>query len=1055
MESLHNDGLAGGIIGKGSLSGGGRRVNLGGNFLRLFACWLLCGITIWFGAAQAQTTYVHDANGRVVAVTQNDGTTAQYTYDALGRAGPVSAPLLAGQLGIFAFTPTHGFSGMQVTLQGQGFSSTAANDSVSFNGTPATVVSASTNQLVVSVPSGATTGPISVTVNGQTAISATSFVIGDTVVPPTITQVSPLVVAAGATVTVTGTHLDPVASDTTVLMGNVDMLSVSSLTDNQLQYTVPSNAASGHVTVNTPYGSATSAVPVAVLPGNIVSEAQGAPTYLPANASAVSFSTGAAGQIGILTFDAPQGGNDELTFNGITITGSSATEMVVNVYGPTGSVVMTYDCYTSNPGASCRLPLWGLTPGTYTAVVSPPNSSSIVAFNVILETDTIGPALVANTPTTVNLAAGEVERLTFNANAGSTIALQLSDVGTTPAGQPIYVQVYAPGTVPTATNYYTIFNTTTTATVNLPNLPTSGTYIAVVSILTGIPGHAQLTFSPSVTNTVADNGTAQNEQANISGQNVYLSFNGNQGDNLELTFNGITITGSSATEMVVNVYGPSGSLVMTYNCFTSTPGASCRLPLWSLTATGAYSVVASPPTASSLISFNVILEPDTIGPALATGTPTTVNLAAGEVERLTFNASAGSTIALQLSNVSTTPTGQAMYVQVYTPGTVPTATNYYTIFNTTTTTTVNLQNLPASGTYVVAVGTIPGTPGSAQLTLVSAAGGTITENSSAQSYQGHAGGENVYLMFSANQGDNLELTLNDLAITGSSATSATVNIYGPTGAYLNSTTCYTTSPGAGCRLSLWNLAAGTYSAVIAPPNANSVISFNATLQSDLVGPTLADNTPMALGLSPNTVERLSFNANQGDNLELTFSGITITGSSNTQMSVDVLNSAGTSVLTYQCYTTTPGATCRLPLWNLAAGTYTAVVYPVDTVSTVGFTTVLQPDVIGPVLVADTPTTINLATGEVERFTFTATAGETVALQLSGVATTPTGQAVYVQVYAPGTVPSNSPSNYYTIFNTTTTTTVNLQNLSTSGTYTAIVSILTGIPGHAQLTLESQ
>ena len=1017
---------------------------------------LYCTVLLWSGMTHAQTTYVHDANGRVVAVTQSSGTSTQYSYDTLGHVGPISAPIAAGQLAIFAFMPTHGVAGAEVILDGQGFSNSVANDNVSFNGTVATVLSASATQLVVSVPNGATTGPISVTVSGQTATTATSFVIDDTGVPPSITQVNPLVVAVGGAVTVTGAHLDPVASDTTVQMGSVDMLTGLSQTDTQVQYTVPSNAVSGHVTVNTPYGSATSAAPVAVLPSSIVSEANGAPTsYLVANGNAVSFSTRVAGQMGILTFDAPQGGNDELTFNGLTITGSSATEMVVNVYGPTGSVVMTYDCYTSNPGASCRLPLWGLTPGTYTAVVSPPNSTSIVAFNVILETDTIGPALVANTPTTVNLAAGEVERLTFNANAGSTIALQLSNVGTTPTGQPIYVQVYAPGTVPAATNYYTIFNTATTATVNLPNLPTSGTYTAIVATLNGIPGHAQLTFAPSVTNTVADNGTAQNEQANISGQNVYLSFNGNQGDNLELTFNGITITGSSATEMVVNVYGPSGSLVMTYNCFTSNPGASCRLPLWSLTATGAYSVVASPPTASSLISFNVILEPDTIGPALATGTPTTVNLAAGEVERLTFHASAGSTIALQLSNVSTTPTGQAMYVQVYTPGTVPTATNYYTIFNTTTTTTVNLQNLPASGTYVVAVGTIPGTPGSAQLTLVSAAGGTITENSSAQSYQGHAEGENVYLMFSANQGDNLELTLNDLAITGSSATSATVNIYGPSGAYLNSTTCYTTSPGAGCRLSLWNLAAGTYSAVIAPPNANSVISFNATLQSDLVGPTLADNTPMALSLSPNTVERLSFNANQGDNLELTFSGITITGSSNTQMSVDVLNSAGTSVLTYQCYTTTPGAACRLPLWNLAAGTYTAVVYSADTVSTVGFTAVLQPDVIGPALVAGTPTTINLATGEVERFTFTATAGETVALQLSGVATTPTGQAVYVQVYAPGTVPSNSPSNYYTIFNTTTTTTVNLQNLSTSGTYTAIVSILTGIPGHAQLTLESQ
>ncbi|HUA80250.1 MAG TPA: pre-peptidase C-terminal domain-containing protein [Dyella sp.] len=1021
--------------------------------------WLLSSILLSVGVANAQSTqYTYDANGRVVAIMANNGSSVQYSYDSLGHASQVGAPLSSGQLAIFAFVPTHGATGAEVTLDGQGFSSSLANDNVSFNGAAATVLSASATQMVVSVPNGATTGPIGVTVSGQTATSATLFVVDDAEAPPTITQVSPLVVAAGGTVTVTGTHLDPVASGTTVQMGGVDMLTGLSPTNTQVQYTVPSNAMSGHVTVNTPYGSATSAVPVAVLPSNIVSEASNAPTsFLVANGSAVGFNTGAAGQIGILTFDAPQGGNYELTFNGITITGSSATEMVVNVYAPNGSLVLTYNCYTSNPGASCRLPLWGLTPGTYTAVVLPPNTSSIVAFNAIVEQDTIGPAVVANTPTTVNLAAGEVERLTFNASAGSTIALQLSGVSTTPTGQPIYVQVYAPGTVPSnnPSNYYTIFNTSTAATVNLQNLPASGTYTVIVSTYYGVPGNAQLTFVQSVTTTVSDNGAEQKEQATLNGQNIYLSFDASQGDNLELTFNGIAISGSSSTSINVNVYGPTGAQVMSYSCYTTNPGASCRLPLWNLTATGTYSVVVTPPTSSSLISFNVILEPDTIGPALTTGMPTSVNLAAGEVERFTFSANAGSTIALQLLGVGTTPAGQAMYVQVYAPGTVPSATNYYTIFNTSGSTTANLQNLPASGTYIAVVSLVPGTPGSAQLTLASGAGGTITESSGAQRYQGNAQGENVYLTFSANQGDNLELTLSDLAIAGSSATSATVNVYGPSGAYITSTTCYTTSPGAGCRLSLWNLATGTYSAVIAPPNASSVISFNAALQSDLVEPTLADNTPTAFSLSPDTVERLSFNANQGDNVELTFSGITITGSSNTQMSVNVLNSAGTSVLTYQCYTTTPGASCRLPLWNLAAGTYTAVVYSVDTVSTVGFTTVVQTDVMGPALMANAPTTVNLATGEVERFTFNATAGQTVALQLSGVATTPTAQPIYVQVYAAGTVPSNSPGNYYAIFNTATTETVNFPNLPTSGTYTVVASTFYGIPGNAQLTLESQ
>lgn len=716
MESLHNDGLAGGIIGKGSLSGGGRRINLDGNFLRLFACWLLCGITIWFGAAQAQTTYVHDANGRVVAVTQNDGTTAQYTYDALGHAGQISAPITAGQLGVFAFTPTHGEAGTQVTIQGHGFDSNAANDTVSFNGSVAAVLSASATQIVTTVPMSATTGAISVMADGQTVASATPFLIDDTGVPPNISQVAPEIVAVGSVVTVTGTHLDPITGDTAVWMGGVPMLSVSSMSDTQLQYTVPDNAVSGHIVVQTPYGTATSA-PVALLPSNIVSATSGASsTYLVANGNVVSLSNGVAGKPVALTFDAHQGDTLELTFNDLTITGSSSTSMVANVYGPTGAQVLTYTCSTTNPGASCRLPLDNLAVGTYSVVVSPP-ASSVISFNAILELDTIGPQLTPNVPTSVNLAAGEVERLTFTANAGDAVALQLSGVTTTPAGQSVYVQVYPPSEVPGTNTLYTVFNTTTATTVNLTNLPASGTYTAVVSIISGTPGSAQLTLAPSVIGTEIDNGAVQSYRANIAGENIYLTFTANQGDSLELTLNDITITGSSSTDIVANVYGPSGAQVLTYTCYTTNPGASCRLPLGNLAA-GTYSVVVLPPTASSVISFNAILEPNTVGPELTLNVPMTVNLAAGEVELVTFTANAGDTVALRLSGVSTTPGGQNMYLQVLTPG-AGAASSAYATFYSASSTTGTMSNVPGSGTYTVIVSIIPGTPGSAQLTLES------------------------------------------------------------------------------------------------------------------------------------------------------------------------------------------------------------------------------------------------------------------------------------------------------------------------------------------------
>jgi hypothetical protein len=80
-----------------------------------------------------------------------------------------------GSLAILNFTPQQGGPGSSVTILGQGFSSTASSNTVKFNGTAATVVSASPTTLLVTVPGTASSGPITVTANGQTATSGSSF----------------------------------------------------------------------------------------------------------------------------------------------------------------------------------------------------------------------------------------------------------------------------------------------------------------------------------------------------------------------------------------------------------------------------------------------------------------------------------------------------------------------------------------------------------------------------------------------------------------------------------------------------------------------------------------------------------------------------------------------------------------------------------------------------------------------------------------------------------------------------------------------------------------
>ncbi|MBL7862723.1 MAG: gliding motility-associated C-terminal domain-containing protein [Cyclobacteriaceae bacterium] len=78
---------------------------------------------------------------------------------------------------ISTFNPSSGLVGSTVVITGTNFSTVPANNTVRFNGTPATVTLASATSLTVTVPAGATTGLISVVVGGLTANSGTSFTV--------------------------------------------------------------------------------------------------------------------------------------------------------------------------------------------------------------------------------------------------------------------------------------------------------------------------------------------------------------------------------------------------------------------------------------------------------------------------------------------------------------------------------------------------------------------------------------------------------------------------------------------------------------------------------------------------------------------------------------------------------------------------------------------------------------------------------------------------------------------------------------------------------------
>ncbi|MFC5435987.1 hypothetical protein ACFPME_05420, partial [Rhodanobacter umsongensis] len=275
--------------------------------------------------------------------------------------------------------------------------------------------------------------------------------------------------------------------------------------------------------------------------------------------------------------------------NGVSAVGSSNNAFNVWIGNAAGAQVANFTCYAANPGASCTQHLWYLAAGTY-SVVAVPVWGGKPSFNALLQPDIAGPAVATNGTTSIALGAGQVERLTFHANVGDTVALQVAGVTTTPAGQGVAFLVYRPdaGAITVNTPAYTSFGPLSAQTVNLSDLPVSGDYTVIVAPSYGLPASAQFSVvsdtagpPPSYgTGTLPTDGSSQSHVASGAGQSVTLTFNANTGDNLELTLSNVAVAGSYYVR--VNVYNATGGDMAGGVVCYATAGPSCRIALWNL-----------------------------------------------------------------------------------------------------------------------------------------------------------------------------------------------------------------------------------------------------------------------------------------------------------------------------------------------------------------------------------------------------------------------------------------------------------------------------------------
>lgn len=232
--------------------------------------WLILAALMLHATAHAQTIrYTYDEVGRLKSVTNAANETAEYVYDAAGNLTQVRRTA-ANIPAVTEFTPDRGPIGTVVTIAGANFGATPAANTVRFNGTLATVSSASATQLVATVPAGATTGAISVQTTAGTGTSAQSFTVTGSATglpPPTVSGISPTSGIVGASITVSGTNFNTTPGMTKVYL-NQTLAVIQSITATSISITVPQQTGSGRIRVVTLSGTASSTSDFVVIPQN-------------------------------------------------------------------------------------------------------------------------------------------------------------------------------------------------------------------------------------------------------------------------------------------------------------------------------------------------------------------------------------------------------------------------------------------------------------------------------------------------------------------------------------------------------------------------------------------------------------------------------------------------------------------------------------------------------------------------------------------------------------------------------------------------------------------
>jgi YD repeat-containing protein len=367
-----------------------------------------------FFAATGTVIYGYDSLGRLISVTSNTGDAAQYNYDAVGNILSIQR-YSSAQVSVISFTPAQGVAGASVTINGSGFSTTASQNTVQFNGTSATVTSSTANQIIALVPVGSSTGAITVTSPSGSASSSASFTVLPSSGAPTISGFTPTIASTGAAINITGTNFDvSPPNDRLTVDTTTPLVPVNSPapTATAMTLILPGSVGSGHIALTTPGGSTVSTGDLYVEPPFYGSTPVSYNARISLNNSiAVSIPSN---NVGLLVFDGVAGRSISIATSS---SGSAGYTFVL--YDPHENVFQRlFSCQFSCFVDSAPLPLTG----TYTMAVT-----GNFSFTLYDSTPITANIPTNGTPLTVGLYSGQNAVFNFNAIAGQQAVVQFSN----------------------------------------------------------------------------------------------------------------------------------------------------------------------------------------------------------------------------------------------------------------------------------------------------------------------------------------------------------------------------------------------------------------------------------------------------------------------------------------------------------------------------------------------------------------------------------------------------------------------------------------------------